>query len=197
MLGNDNYAFCKEENNLLLEIQEKKPFTNDKMSEYASNGTYYFKTGSLMKKYCQEIVDLDISINNEFYVSMVYNLLVRDKLKVNIYKIDYMLQWGTPKDLQEYLMWSNYFLNRDVNFNKLFVDKYETTLILPMAGAGSRFFNVGYTDPKPLLDIEGVPMVIKAVQDLPQTSKKIFICQNEHLKNYKIKETILKYFNKI
>ena len=46
MLGSDNYAFCKEENKVLLEIKEKEPFTNNKMSEYASNGTYYFKTGS-------------------------------------------------------------------------------------------------------------------------------------------------------
>jgi len=195
MLGSDNYAFCREENKYLLEIQEKKPFTTNKMAEYASNGTYYFKSGALLKKYFQELINLNICTNNEFYVSMVYNLLVRDKHKVLIYEIEKMLQWGTPKDLEEYLMWSNYFLNRNVNFNKSFVDKYETTLILPMAGAGSRFFNVGYKDPKPLLDVEGLPMVIKAVQDLPQTSKKIFICQNEHLNNYKIRETITEYFD--
>ena len=169
MLGSDNYAFCKEENNYLLEIQEKKPFTSNKMAEYASNGTYYFKSGTLLKKYFKELVELNISTNNEFYVSMVYNLLVRDNLKVLIYEIEKMLQWGTPKDLEEYLMWSNYFLKRVSNFNKSFIDKYDTTLILPMA--------------------------IKAVQDLPQTSKKIIRCQNEHLNNYKIKETILEYFN--
>ena len=50
-----------------------------------------------------------IKVKNEFYVSLVYNLLVKDKLKVLVYKIENMLQWGTPFDLNEYVKWSNYF----------------------------------------------------------------------------------------
>src|SRR3990167_4396323 len=126
---------------------------------------------------------------------MVYNLLVQDNLKVSIFPIEKMLQWGTPKDLEEYIIWSNYFLKRNNNFNKNFIDKFNTTLILPMAGAGSRFFTQGYTNPKPLLDIEGLPMVIQAVECLPQTTNKIFICQNEHLTNYKIDKTIKNYYD--
>ena len=194
MLGSDNYAFIKENNKSFLEIQEKKPFTENKMNEYASNGTYYFKSGFIMKKYFKELVDKNISINNEFYCSMVYNLMYNDGLKIKVFEIEKMLQWGTPKDLEEYLIWSNYFLNRNINFNKYFKDKYETTLILPMAGAGSRFFNVGYNTPKPLLDVEGLPMIIKAVECLPETSHKIFICQNDHLKKYEIGETIKSFY---
>jgi NDP-sugar pyrophosphorylase family protein len=63
-----------------------------------------------------------------------------------------------------------------------------------MAGAGSRFFNQGYIDPKPLLDVEGKPMVIQAVNCLPKTSKKIFICQNEHLSKYDIKNSIIEHY---
>ena len=195
MLGNDNYAFIREQNMFMIEIQEKKPFTNNKMNEYASNGTYYFKSGKIVKQYFQELVNKNISINGEFYVSMVYNLLKQNNLNILIFEIDKMLQWGTPKDLEEYLLWSDYFLKRDVTFNKKFIDMHDTTLILPMAGAGSRFFNIGYSTPKPLLDIEGLPMVIQAVNCLPQTTNKIFICQNEHLKTYNIKNTIIKEYN--
>ena len=193
MLGNDNYAFVKETNMWMDEIQEKKPFTTNKMNEYASNGTYYFKSGKILKKYFKELMEKNISINNEFYVSMVYNLLKADGLKTRIFEIEKMLQWGTPKDLEEYLIWSNYFLKRDINFNKCLVDT-NTTLILPMAGAGSRFFTLGYSTPKPLLDIEGLPMAVRAVESLPQTTDKIFICQNEHMQNYKIQETILAHY---
>lgn len=195
MLGTDNYAFVRETNMFMNEIQEKKPFTDNKMNEWASNGTYYFKSGLILKKYFKKLVDLNISINNEFYVSMVYNLLVQDNLRVLIFPIEKMLQWGTPKDLEEYMVWSDYFLKRNINFNKDFEDEFDTTLILPMAGAGSRFFSQGYKDPKPLLDVEGLPMVIQAVECLPKTTNKIFICQNEHLKEYKIGETIKKYYN--
>jgi len=194
MLGSDNYAFVRETNGWLDEIQEKKPFTDNKMEEYASNGTYYFKSGAIVKKYFKKLIDLNISTNGEYYVSMVYNLLKQDNLETKLFPIKKMLQWGTPKDLEEYLVWSNYFLNRDINFNKSLDDKYNTTLILPMAGAGSRFFNVGYSDPKPLLGVEGLPMVIQAVNQLPPTSNQIFICQNEHLNKYPLDHTIHNYY---
>ena len=46
-------AVLSSENNLWLDaIQEKKPFTNNRMNEFASNGTYYFKTGEMLLKYC-------------------------------------------------------------------------------------------------------------------------------------------------
>ncbi len=196
MLGTDNYAFIKEKNNYMIEIQEKKPFTNNKMDEYASNGTYYFKSGYILKKYFQKLIDLNLSINNEFYVSMVYNLMKQDNLQILIFEIEKMLQWGTPKDLEEYLLWSNYFLKRNINFNKQFIDKYATTLILPMAGAGSRFFNQGYIDPKPLLKIENKSMIIKAIECLPDTKNKIFICQNSHLKQYNIQNEIKQIYPK-
>ena len=34
---------------------------------------------------------------------------MEDGLKVSIYGIQHMLQWGTPEDLEEYKSWSKYF----------------------------------------------------------------------------------------
>jgi bifunctional N-acetylglucosamine-1-phosphate-uridyltransferase/glucosamine-1-phosphate-acetyltransferase GlmU-like protein len=197
MLGSDNYAFIKniKDTKDFLEIQEKKPYTENKMEEYASNGTYYFSSGYIVKKYFQMLIDKNISINGEFYCSMVYNLMHEDGLKIKVFEIEKMLQWGTPKDLEEYLVWSNYFLNRKPNFNKEFIDKYDTTLILPMAGAGSRFSKEGFTTPKPLLDVEGLPMIIQAVECLPKTSNKIFIGQEDHFKKYEIDKSITDFYS--
>lgn len=195
MLGSDNYAFIKiDSDKRFIAIQEKKPFTDNKMNEYASNGTYYFKSGKIVKTYFKYLVDVNISTNGEFYCSMVYNLMKNDNLKIGVFEIQKMLQWGTPKDLEEYLLWSNYFLNRKPEFNKGFIDKYDTTLILPMAGAGSRFSKEGFTTPKPLLDVEGLPMVIQSVEQLPKTSNKIFIGQNTHFKEYGIDKIIKNHF---
>jgi NDP-sugar pyrophosphorylase family protein len=195
MLGTDNYAFLKETeigSRWMDEIQEKEPFTDDRMSEFASNGAYYFKTGEIMKKYFQKLMDSKIRVKNEYYVSMVYNLLVNDKLKVNIFEIEHMLQWGTPHDLEIYKGWSEYFKNI-IKPQKNYVDKNNTTTILPLAGYGSRFSKKGYKDPKPLLDVNGLPMVIQAIKCLPQSTNNVFICLDEHLKNYlletKIRET--------
>lgn len=197
MLGTDNYAFLKEidnESRWMDSIQEKKPFTNNRMKEYASNGTYYFKTGSIMKKYFKLLMDKKIKINNEYYVSMVYNLLVKDGLTVNIFEIENMLQWGTPYDLEIYNSWSKYF-NNIIKEQPKIVDKINTTLILPMAGAGSRFSKKGYIKPKPLLDVCNLPMIVQAVNCLPETTNKIFVCLKEHIEKYNIKNILKKNYN--
>lgn len=193
MLGNDNYAYCKLKDNLVQEVKEKEPFTNNKMDEYASNGTYYFKKSEYIKKYFKKLIDLNISINDEFYVSLVYNLLIEDNLKVGVYEIDKMLQWGTPYDLENYMWWSNYF--KDFNIQSLSINNPKnTTLILPMAGKGSRFSDENFILPKPLLPINNNPMVIEAVKCLPISEKNIFICLDEHIIDFNINNVIKKYF---
>jgi NDP-sugar pyrophosphorylase family protein len=192
MLGTDNYAFLKEtqEGSRWMEkIQEKQPFTNNRMEEYASNGTYYFKNINIMKKYFQKLMDLKMTIKNEYYVSMVYNLLIDDNLSVNIFEIEHMLQWGTPYDLDIYNKWSEYFSNIIV-LQQPFNDKINITTVLPLAGRGSRFSQNGYVDPKPLIDVNGLPMVVQAIKCLPQSNNNVFICLDDHLKQYPLEEQI-------
>lgn len=189
MLKGDNYAFIKHQDKWLTDIQEKKSFTEDKMSEYASNGTYYFRTGALMKEYFQKLVDLNMSIKGEYYVSLVHKLMVEDKLKTRIFEIEKMLQWGTPQDLEEYLVWSKYFLQKQskgISFRG--TEPY--TLLLPMAGSGNRFKIQGYETPKPLLPVDGKEMVVKAVECLPPAKRSVFVCLDEHLSMYPIKTTL-------
>ena len=188
MLGSDNYAFCKEKDGYLLEIKEKEPFTNNKMEEYASNGTYFFK------KYFNELIKQDINIKGEYYVSMVYNLLVKDNLKVFIFEIDKMLQWGTPYDLEIYLGWSKYFSNVAKKQKEIRHPK-DTTLVLPLSGKGSRFEKEGYKLPKPLINVDSEPMIIKAVECLPKCDENVFICLSEHTAKYKLSEILIRKYN--
>ncbi len=58
-----------------------------------------------------------------------------------------------------------------------------------MAGAGSRFSNAGYTDPKPLIPINGVPMIKLVIDNIKSKiidCNFIFICQKEHVKLYNL-----------
>lgn len=99
------------ERNELVEIREKYSFTPNKMETWQSSGAYYFKSGALVKKYFQRLIDRRISCKHEYYVSLVYNLLVEDSLVTTVYPQDYFCQWGTPQDLEIYQVWSNYFAN--------------------------------------------------------------------------------------
>lgn len=193
MLGDTNYAFMREDKQWMLEIKEKEPFTDDRMQEYASNGTYYFKKGSYVKKYFRELMDRDMNLNGEYYVSLVYNLLRKDDLKVSIYNIQHMLQWGTPQDVEEYNTWSKYFRNAIEEKPKPNPQEGSITLI-PLAGRGSRFAKVGYIDPKPLIEISGKPMIIQAANSLPNGQKHIFATLQEHLDNYPLEKTLRKEY---
>lgn len=62
--------------------------------------------------------------------------------------------------------------------------------LIPMAGVGRRFSEEGYTLPKPLIPVSGVPMVIKAIRDMPDADKWIFIVRHDHILNYRIDELI-------
>lgn len=53
-------------------------------------------------------------------------------------------------------------------------------IVIPMAGLGSRFKLSGYTVPKPLIPIDGKPMIQHAVDTLGIKGNYIFICQKEH-----------------
>ena len=194
MLGTTNYAFMRDDNQWMLEIKEKEPFTNNRMMEYASNGTYYFKSGEILKKYFNQTIKMDLNIKGEYYVSLVYNLLLRDNLKISIYEIQHMLQWGTPQDLEEYNMWSKYFVDMVMKKN-VKSKKYNFNVVVPMAGKGNRFSKEGYTTPKPLIHISGLPMVLQAVRSLPIGTNYHFVCQKEHLADGNIKEVLYSNFD--
>jgi len=46
-----------------------------------------------------------------------------------------------------------------------------------------------------LIDVNGLPMVIQAVNCLPNTTNKIFICLQKHLDEYNLMNTLKHYFN--
>jgi dTDP-glucose pyrophosphorylase len=56
-------------------------------------------------------------------------------------------------------------------------------IVMPMAGRGSRFAQLGITTPKPLIDVRGKPMYAWATEGLPLSLARrlIFICLAEHL----------------
>lgn len=65
-------------------------------------------------------------------------------------------------------------------------------IVIPMAGAGSRFAQVGYKDPKPLIPINGIPMIKLVIDNLrPLTPHRfIFICQRAHVADYKLTDKL-------
>ena len=172
-LGPDCYAYVKTtEDRLLLDIREKQPFTEDKRSEWASSGAYYFQSGAALKQALFATLGAEPTIKGEHYVSMVYGHLLG---KTYVYEIRRMLQFGTPRDLRDYQMWADVF-SRPTQV----VPTAPGLTVLPMAGRGSRFAMVGYDTPKPFLPIEDQPMVCAALSCLPRTDSVRLVSLREN-----------------
>ena len=93
----------------------------------------------------------------------------------------------------------------DLTFNKImnYINQIEDTpyektkweggdlnILIPMAGAGSRFEKAGYSFPKPLIDIKGKPMIQVVVESLNINANYIFIVQKTHYEKYSLQHTL-------
>ncbi|WP_218585498.1 MULTISPECIES: hypothetical protein [Pseudomonas] len=171
-LGTTNYAYLREQDGWAKDIQEKQPYTDNRMEEYASSGTYYFATGELMLEAFTATVAQGLSLNGEYYVSLTYHALFQKKLPVAVYPLQHFMQWGTPGDVAEYNEWSTIFkrlLQNDLEQER------SGYLVVPMAGLGQRFSREGYRLTKPLIPVSGRPMVLQATHDLPPARQASYV----------------------
>lgn len=63
-------------------------------------------------------------------------------------------------------------------------------VLIPMAGAGSRFAAAGYTFPKPLIEVRDKTMIQTVVDNLNMEANYIFIVQKEHYEKYNLKSLL-------
>lgn len=70
-------------------------------------------------------------------------------------------------------------------------------LIMPMAGAGSRFSKNGFVLPKPLIEINEKPFfywATRSIEKFVDVEDVTFVVLKEHIEKFKIDKTIEKYF---
>lgn len=77
-----------------------------------------------------------------------------------------------------------------VKSNKIPWRDNKMNVLIPMAGAGSRFFSAGYTFPKPLIEVRGKPMIQVVVENINIDANYIFIVQEEHYEKYNLKQLL-------
>lgn len=65
-------------------------------------------------------------------------------------------------------------------------------IIIPMSGLGSRFIAAGYKEPKPLIKVQGRPIIEWVLKMFPKETDITFICRDEHLEKTNMRETLEK-----
>jgi HAD superfamily hydrolase (TIGR01509 family) len=114
-----------------------------------------------------------------------YGLLAASRSNSNILRVK------EPNDVTYSLIIDK--INKIKNTNVMSTPKWsdnKLNVLIPMAGAGSRFEKAGYTFPKPLIDVKGKPMIQVVVDNLNMDANFIFIVQKSHREKYNL-DTLL------
>lgn len=75
--------------------------------------------------------------------------------------------------------------SKELNNVKLKLSNFN--ILIPMAGEGSRFKSVGYTFPKPLIEVNEKPMIQVVVDNLGFDANFIYVVRKEHYEKYNLK----------
>lgn len=111
-----------------------------------------------------------------------HGLLAANRSKSNVMRVE-STKDVTYKNIEKYLKGEKMELKPKWKNEKL-------NVLIPMAGAGSRFTKAGYTFPKPLIDVKGKPMIQIVVENLNLDANFIYVVQKEHRQKYNL-DTLL------
>lgn len=111
-----------------------------------------------------------------------YGLLAASRSKANVMRV------GSPKEIT-YINISKHLIRQDMNNVPKWKDD-RLNVLIPMAGAGSRFEQAGYTFPKPLIEVRNKPMIQVVVENLNLDANYIYVVQKAHREKYNL-DTLL------
>ena len=173
MLRNAQYAYLRlDESENLVQIQEKRPFTSEPMSEPASSGTYGFGTGQILLDAINAQIESDDSYNNEFYSSLTFKNMILSGKVVKKFEIDRFFQWGTPEDFEDFKMQKDFFTFLSKQ-KKRFSNSARLEILA--AGESKRFVDSGYSTPKPFLPLGDSSLLQKAIESLGKPENSVGI----------------------
>ena len=111
-----------------------------------------------------------------------YGLLAASRSKANVMRV------GSPKEITYNNIYKH--LNKEkINMIPKWKDE-KLNVLIPMAGAGSRFEQAGYTFPKPLIEVKNKPMIQVVIENLNLEANYIYVVQKSHREKYNL-DTLL------
>jgi HAD superfamily hydrolase (TIGR01509 family) len=148
--------------------------SNEDVKNSKPHPEMYWKAMSMMSVLPEETLIVEDS---------PHGLLAASRSRANVLRVD------NPKDL----VISKIIRKLEETKKVMSIPKWQggkMNVLIPMAGAGSRFQAAGYTFPKPLIDVEGKPMIQVVVDNLNIEATYIYVVQKEHREKYNL-DTLL------
>ena len=150
--------------------------SNEDVQNSKPHPEMYWKAISMMSYLPEETLIIEDS---------PYGLLAASRSKSHILRVK------NPKEV----IWNNIYkkineINKGQTIKSPAWRDETLNILIPMAGAGSRFEQAGYTFPKPLIDVRNKPMIQVVVENLNIKSNFIYIVQKSHREKYNL-DTLL------
>lgn len=142
--------------------------TNDDVKNSKPHPEIYWKAMSMMSCLPEETLIIEDSPKG---------LLAAHRSKATVLRVNNSKDVTMDK-IKEILKLKN------ISMNKWHDDKLN--IVIPMAGAGSRFEKAGFTFPKPLIDVNGKPMIQVVVDAMNMQANYIYIVQKSHREKYNL-----------
>jgi HAD superfamily hydrolase (TIGR01509 family) len=147
--------------------------SNEDVKNSKPHPEMYWKAMSMMECLPEETLIVEDS---------PHGLLAASRSRANVLRVD------NPKDLTFEKIENKLKENKIMSIPKWQGGKMN--ILIPMAGAGSRFQQAGYTFPKPLIDVGGKPMIQVVIDNLNIDATYIYVVQKEHREKYNL-DTLL------
>ncbi len=147
--------------------------SNEDVKNSKPHPEMYWKAMSMMECLPEETLIVEDS---------PHGLLAASRSRANVLRVD------NPSDLTIEKIETKLKENKHMSIPKWQGGKLN--VLIPMAGAGSRFQQAGYTFPKPLIEVEGKPMIQVVVDNLNIDATFIYVVQKEHREKYNL-DTLL------
>jgi HAD superfamily hydrolase (TIGR01509 family) len=146
--------------------------SNEDVENSKPHPEMYWKAISMMKCLPEETLIIEDS---------PYGLLAANRSKAHIMRVESSKN-VTYNNIYKYL-------NKQINMIPKWKNE-KLNVLIPMAGAGSRFEQAGYTFPKPLIEVNGKPMIQVVIENLNLDANYIYVVQKNHRDKYNL-DTLL------
>ena len=94
-----SYGWVNLKNNKIHKITCKKKASRAPKKDFVIIGTFAFQNKTIFLKLTRELIKSKQTINNEYYLDMVFKLAFENKNKIKNVKVKKYFSWGTPDEL--------------------------------------------------------------------------------------------------
>ena len=146
------------------------------LSRRAIAGYYFFKHGKVFVEAVQSSIKNGSDVDGQYFIAPALNEVILRGGKVGYHDIDEHAHQSlySPQRLKVY--------ERRLEAREDIIMAKPLQIIIPMAGLGSRFSNAGYAKPKPFIDVLGMTMIERVMDNLKVPNARfILLARAEHM----------------